>query len=133
MIDFFLKGVVDVMDAGETRGSQVGKRIVLPRTFPGGDRDMQRRFLDAMAIVQRFGKPDYFITMTCNPHWEEITSRLEPGQTPQDRPDLVARVYRAKLRSMKDLLIKKSTLVRLLHMSMLPSFKRGGCHMSTCF
>ncbi|XP_071684979.1 uncharacterized protein [Lolium perenne] len=60
-----------------------------------------------MAIVQRFGKPDYFITMTCNPHWEEITSRLEPGQTPQDRPDLVARIYRAKLRSMKDLLIKK--------------------------
>jgi hypothetical protein len=121
------------MYAGETRGSQVGKRIVLPRTFPGGDRDMQRRFLNAMALVQRFGKPDYFITMTCNPHWEEITSRLEPGQTPQDRPDLVTRVYRAKLRSMKDLLIKKGTLVRLLHMSMLPSFKRGGCHMSTCF
>uniref|UniRef100_A0ACD5ZSL2 Uncharacterized protein n=1 Tax=Avena sativa TaxID=4498 RepID=A0ACD5ZSL2_AVESA len=92
------QGVVDVIDTGETRGSQVGKRIVLPRTFPGGDRDMQRRFLDAMTIVQRFGKPDYFITMTCNPHWEEITSRLEPGQTPQDRPDLVARVYMAKLR-----------------------------------
>ena len=71
---------------------------------------MQRRFLDAMALVERYGKPDYFITMTCNPHWEEITSRLEPGQTPQDRPDLVARVYRAKMRSMKDLLIKKKIL-----------------------
>jgi hypothetical protein len=32
---------------------------------------------------------------------------FEPGQTPQDRPDLVARVYRAKLRSMNDLVIKK--------------------------
>lgn len=68
---------------------------------------MQHRFLDAMAIVQRFGKPDYFIRMTCNPHWEKITSRLEPGQTPQDRPDLVARVYRAKLRSLKDFFIRK--------------------------
>jgi hypothetical protein len=68
---------------------------------------MQRRFLDAMAIVQRYGKPDYLITMTCNPYWEEITSRLAPGQTPQDRPDLVARVYRAKMRSLKDLMIKK--------------------------
>jgi hypothetical protein len=57
---------------------------------------MQRRFLDAMAIVQRWGKPDYFITMTCNPYWEEITEKLLPGQTPQDRPDLVARVYKAK-------------------------------------
>jgi hypothetical protein len=131
--DLFLKGVVDVMDAGKTHGSHVGKRIVLPRTFPGGDRDMQRRFLDAMAIVQRFGKPDYFFTMTCNPHLEEITSILEPGQTPKDRPNLVARVYKAKLRSMNDLLIKNSTLVRLLHISMLLSFKRGGCHTSTCF
>ena len=68
---------------------------------------MQQRFLNAMAIVQRFGRPDYFITMTCNPYWEEITSNLEPGQKPQDRPELVARVYRAKLRDLKDLLIKR--------------------------
>ena len=68
---------------------------------------MQQRFLNAMAIVQRFGKPDYFITMTCNPYWEEITSNLEPGQDPQDRPELVARVYRAKLRDLKELLIKR--------------------------
>lgn len=53
---------------------------------------MQQRFLNAMAIVQRFGKPDYFITMTCNPYWEEIIGNLEPGQEPQDRPELVARV-----------------------------------------
>jgi hypothetical protein len=99
--------LVDVVSAGETRASEVGKRVVLPRSFSGGDRDMQQRFLNAMAIVQRFGKPDYFITMTCNPYWEEVTSNLEPGQTPQDRPDLVSRVYRAKLRHLKDLLIKQ--------------------------
>lgn len=99
--------MTDVISAGETRASEVGKRIVLPRSFPGGDRDMQQRFLNAMAIVQRFGKPDYFITMTCNPYWEEVTSNLEPGQKPHDRPELLSRVYRAKLRSIKDLLIKK--------------------------
>ncbi|XP_051220245.1 uncharacterized protein [Lolium perenne] len=33
------QGVVDVIDAGETRGSEVGKRIVLPRTFPGDGYD----------------------------------------------------------------------------------------------
>ena len=82
-------------------------RIVLPRTFPGGDRDVQARFLDATTLVQWYGKPDYFITMTCNPYWPEITSQLFPGQTPQDRPELVARVYRAKLRDMHDFLIKK--------------------------
>lgn len=45
--------------------------------------------------------------MTCNPYWAEITSNLEPGQEPQDRPELVARVYKAKLRDLKDLLIKR--------------------------
>uniref|UniRef100_A0A453GWK1 Helitron helicase-like domain-containing protein n=1 Tax=Aegilops tauschii subsp. strangulata TaxID=200361 RepID=A0A453GWK1_AEGTS len=100
------KGLVDTIVAGKSRGDRIGKRIVLPRTFPGGDRDMQRRLLDAMAIVQRWGKPDYFITMTCNPYWEEITHNLMPGQLPQDRPDLVARVYKAKQRDMMDLLTK---------------------------
>nr|XP_051229452.1 uncharacterized protein LOC127347285 [Lolium perenne] len=104
------QGLVDTIDAGEARGDWIGKRIVLPRTFPGGDRDMQRRFLDAMAIVQRWGKPDYFITMTCNPYWKEITEKLMPGQLPQDRPDLMAGVYKAKQRDMMDLLIKDSKL-----------------------
>ncbi|XP_071677145.1 uncharacterized protein [Lolium perenne] len=52
------QGLVDTVVAGESRGDRIGKRIVLPRTFPGGDRDMQRRFLDAMAIVQRWEIPD---------------------------------------------------------------------------
>jgi hypothetical protein len=65
---------------------------MLPRTFLGGDGDMQHRFLDAVAIIQQFGKPNYYIAMICNPYWEEIISRLEPEKTPQDRPDLAARV-----------------------------------------
>jgi hypothetical protein len=63
-----------------------------------------------MTLVQRFGKPDYFITMTCNLYWDEVTNELFPGQTPQDRPELVAKVYRAKLQNLHDLLIKKKTL-----------------------
>lgn len=52
------------------------------------------------------GKPDYFITMTCNPYWEEITEKLFPGQLPQDRPDLVARVFKAKQRDLMNLVTK---------------------------
>lgn len=58
--------------AEETKGSEIGKRIVLPASFIGGPRDMRRRYLDAMTIVQKFGKPDLFITMTCNPEWNKI-------------------------------------------------------------
>jgi len=53
--------------------------------------------MDAMTLVARFGKPEFFVTMTCNPYWDEIVQQLLPGQMPQDRPDIVARVYRAKL------------------------------------
>ncbi|KAG6726965.1 hypothetical protein I3842_02G107600 [Carya illinoinensis] len=29
-----------------------------------------------MTLVQRYGKPDIFLTMTCNPNWKEITNEL---------------------------------------------------------
>ena len=35
---------------------------------------MYQLYLDAMAIVSALGKPDLFITFTCNPKWPEIQS-----------------------------------------------------------
>jgi hypothetical protein len=100
-------GIVSMLKAGEARASEVGRLIVLPRKFNGGEHDVQARFLDAMTLVQQFGKPDYFFTMTCNPYWEEVSRELFLGQTPQDHPELVARVYRSKLHNLHDHLIKK--------------------------
>jgi len=79
-----------------------------------------------MAIVQRFGKPDYFIAMTCNPYWEDITNNLEPGQVWSDRPELVARVYRAKLRDLKDLLIKKKYFAEVAAYIHVTEFQKRG-------
>jgi hypothetical protein len=55
-----------------------------------------------MAIVRKQGKPDLFITMTCNTKWPEIVSALLPGQSAQDRPDLTARVFHLKLKAVMD-------------------------------
>ena len=85
--------------------------------------------MDAMALVQTYGKPDIFLTMTCNPSWEEILNELLPGQTPQDRPDLVARVFRAKLETMKEMLFKKHILgVVVAHVYVVEFQKRGLPH-----
>lgn len=54
-----------------------------------------------MAIVIVFGKPDLFLTMTCNPQWEEVVSELEKHQTANDRPDLVVRVFKQKVKAVK--------------------------------
>ncbi|XP_073354937.1 uncharacterized protein [Aegilops tauschii subsp. strangulata] len=123
------KEVVDVITSGETRASAIGVRIVLPRTFPGGDRDMKGRHMDAMAIVHTYGKPDIFLTMTCNPNWEEISDELFPGQTVRDRPDLVARVFHGKLEAMKEMLFKKHILgVVVAYVYVVEFQKRGLPH-----
>ena len=108
----------------------MGKRWVLPASFIGGPRDMRRRYMDAMALVQKYGKPDIFLTMTCNPNWEEILRELEPGQTPQDRPDLVVRVFRAKLEDLKFHLFHNHILgVVAAHVHVIEFQKRGLPHV----
>ena len=38
--------------------------------------------------------------MTCNPLWPHITTELFPGQTAQDRPDIVSKVFNLKLKQL---------------------------------
>ncbi len=58
--------------SGDTDLAKKGVRIVLPPTHTGSPRSMNSHYQDAMAIVRRFGKPDFFITMTANGNWPEI-------------------------------------------------------------
>ena len=79
----------------QNRGdAAAGVPIVLPSTHQDSPRNMQQRYQDAMAIVTKYGKPDYFTTMTCNPQWPEIVQNPRPGQTTLNAPHLVSRVFR---------------------------------------
>ena len=104
----------------------VGQRTILPSTFVGGRRDMTQRYEDGMAIVLNYGKPDIFLTMTCNPSWNEITSELLPLQTPQDHPDLLTRIFRAKLEQLKDDVINKGVLGMVKSYIYVTEFQKGG-------
>ena len=53
-----------------------------------------------MSIVWHFGKPDFFVTFTCYPRWQEITDALFPGQTAENQHDIVARVFKLKLKAL---------------------------------
>ncbi|XP_067214192.1 uncharacterized protein [Linepithema humile] len=86
---------------------RIGKMIILPSTFIGSPRNMMQNYQDAMAIVSKFGKPDLFITMTCNPKWREIEENLLPGQQASDRPDICARVFNIKKNYLIDLIVKQ--------------------------
>ena len=92
-------GAKDAMKTDGNLGG-IGKKVILPSSFMGGDRYMHQQFLDSIALYQRFAHPHLFITMTCNPNWPEIQEQLKPGQTALDQPDLVSRVFNLKKRQL---------------------------------
>ncbi|KAH9571464.1 hypothetical protein CY35_02G095200 [Sphagnum magellanicum] len=85
---------------GDTSAAAIGQRIILPSSFTVGPRNMVQNYQDAMAICRWVGSPDAFVTFTCNPQWLEIKKALLLGQQPQDRPDLVTRVFKIKLKEL---------------------------------
>ncbi|KAL0319695.1 UNVERIFIED_CONTAM: hypothetical protein Sradi_5231000 [Sesamum radiatum] len=109
-----------------TVDGNVGRRTVIPSSFVGSPRDMYQRYQDAMSVVQKFGKPDLFITMTCNPSWEEIQNELKPGQTPEDRFDLLTRIIRAKFEELKKDIYTKGVLGKVVAHVHVIKFKRRG-------
>lgn len=63
---------------------------------------MAKLYQDNMAIVRKFGRPDLFITFTCNPNWKEIKDQLKGFQNASDRADIVVRVFNLKLKQLID-------------------------------
>ena len=104
----------------------IGKRVLLPATFGGSPRDLHQCYLDAMAIVAKFGRPDFFITMTANPNWAEVQKNLRRGETAADRPDLVSRVFRAKQRELIQDLTVRGVLGKAVAYTYVVEFQKRG-------
>ncbi|XP_046660821.1 uncharacterized protein LOC124354421 [Homalodisca vitripennis] len=90
----------------DANAEDIGKIVILPSSFTGSPRHMHEYTQDAMMYVRSYGRPDLFITFTCNPKWVEIESLLLPGQTAGDRHDLTARVFKQKLTKLMDAIVK---------------------------
>ena len=48
-----------------------------------------------MALLARYGKPDFFVTLTCNPKWPEIAKHTASSAV--EDPVLTCQVFKAKL------------------------------------
>ncbi len=78
-----------------------------------------------MARVRKFGKPNLFITFTCNLKWKEITDTLLLGQTAQDRLELITCVFNLKLDALlKD--IKDGVLGNVIAKIWVIEFQKRG-------
>lgn len=121
---------VEIINAhanGATTGDQAGKqRVVLPSSYTGGPRFMKQLYQDTIALSTKFGRPDLFTTFTCNPNWKEIKENLRPGEQPTDRPDLIARVFRLKLKALMDDIVKHKVLGRVPAYAYTIEFQKRG-------
>jgi Helitron helicase-like domain at N-terminus len=58
----------------------------------------------------------FFITMTCNSDWPEITERLHPGQNAYDVPTIVIHAFKARLERLIHILNNKfGQLLYIIH------------------
>ncbi|OMP05477.1 hypothetical protein COLO4_08825 [Corchorus olitorius] len=127
MADLY-SNVRDLVHRGDVDVSAVGKRIILPASFTGSPRYLYQKYQDAMAICRAYGYPDLFITFTCNGNWPKLQDAFSyyPGLRPEDRPDLVARVFHIKQRHFLDVLIKRGHSGPALAVTYTVEFQKRG-------
>ena len=124
------KGLLDAVDANDTINA--GTKVILPPTVYGSPRWYTEAFQDAMAIVRKYGKPDFFITFTCNPNWPEIKSSLFSHEKPSDRPDICVRVFNIKLQSLLHDLTKQQVFGKVTAFTAMKEDQKRGlphCHI----
>ena len=114
-----------------TENPSLGVPVILPSSYDRSPRSQIMRYQDAIAVVSKFGRPDLFVTVTCNPKWPEIINNLQHGQTTFGAPHLLSRVFKLYLNAIIKKSIKRVSLEKLLHSFMLLSFKSVVYHMLT--
>ncbi|GBL86194.1 hypothetical protein AVEN_131939-1 [Araneus ventricosus] len=77
-------------------------------------------------MVRKFGRPDLFVTFTCNLTWVDILNVLEEQQRPEDRPDIVVRVSKMKLTELLDDIIKRNLFGRVISYVYVIEFQKIG-------
>ena len=82
---------------------QLKKMLILPTSLTGRPRYMRQHFLDAMAICNQMGCPNFFVMFTCNPNWSKIQKALsqQPGIYASYQPNTITRVFRLRLKELK--------------------------------
>ena len=118
-------GLIDALNTTDDT-KNIGVKIILPPTHIGSPRWYTERFQDAMAVVRKYGKPDLFITMTASSDWPEILESLKPGQSSQDRPDIVSRVFEMKSNQLLEDLMSGGVLGEVIAILAIVEWQKRG-------
>ena len=108
----------------------MGKQVMLlPAAHIGSTPEMRACFQDAMTVCEKCVKPDCFVTVTYSPKWKEIEEQLLTGQKAENRPHLIARIFKLKLQALEVELYKHGIFGRrIANLRVIEFQKRGLPH-----
>lgn len=109
-----------------SKGMTCGKRVILPSTHPGSQRNVREKYHDAMSMCMGTAPPDLFVTITANPNWKEIQENLFKGQKWHDRNELVHRVFRLKLKAILREMIEERLFGEVIGFAMTIEYQKRG-------
>ncbi|GBM01581.1 hypothetical protein AVEN_60006-1 [Araneus ventricosus] len=87
----------------------------------GSPHNMQQNYQDAMAMVRKS-----LLTFTCNPSWFEVLNCMEGVQRPEDRPDIIIRVFNMKLKELLEDICKHGIFGTVLTYIYVIEFQKRG-------
>lgn len=90
---------------------------------------MQQHYQDAMAIMRKKGRPDLFITITCNPKWKEmkiIFKNFPQNSTPNDIPNISVRLFFTKFNAILNDITKKHIFGKVISYVYTIEFQKRG-------
>jgi hypothetical protein len=98
--------------------------IAPPVTFVKSDAWFKEKLSDAMCILARFGRPDFFVTVTTNPNWPELKKH---STCAAEDPILTTQVFNAKLKKLLDVMkTNRSPLGKLAYRIGVIEFQKRG-------
>ena len=93
-----------VVNDGNT--TNLGRLRILPSSYAGNSRHMHEYTQDTIAYFRLYCRPYLFVTFTCNQSWDEIQKLLFQGKLAVHRHDITVRVFRQKLKSLINHIVK---------------------------
>ena len=86
-----------------------------------------------MAIVRAIGRPDLFVTMTCNSNWPELNRILKKfpvGTMCNDIPNITVRLFYCKLRALLADIMSGKIFGNILAYVYTIEFQKSGLHQA---
>lgn len=101
------QGLNDHMLQGD-KDTPVGRRIVLPCSVTCNPRYMLQKYQDAVAIVRKFGKTDFWQSSRAIPV-ERDSRESSSRKDALDRPDLVYRGFNQTLKTLRNKIMNRQS------------------------